>query len=68
CTRKIVGFHMGERMTRELCLRALDQAYRHQRPKGTVLHHSDRGSQYASSDYLGYLTPNQCEHMICLAA
>ncbi|WP_415639211.1 IS3 family transposase, partial [Paenibacillus larvae] len=109
---------------------------RHQRPKGTVLHHSDRGSQYTSSDYqtqlrqygmtgsmsrkgncydnaciesfhsvlkkelvylhkfktrkeakkkifeyitcfyngkrihssIGYLTPNQCEHMICLAA
>ncbi len=51
CTRKIVGFHMDERMTKELCLKALDQAYRLQKPKGNVLHHSDRGSQYASSDY-----------------
>lgn len=51
CTRKIVGFHMDERMTKELCLKALDQAYRHQKPKGTMLHHSDRGSQYASHDY-----------------
>lgn len=51
CTRKIVGFHMDERMTKELCLKALDRAYRHQKPKGSVLHHSDRGSQYASSDY-----------------
>ncbi|MEJ8546968.1 DDE-type integrase/transposase/recombinase [Brevibacillus borstelensis] len=46
CGRKIVGFQMRERMTKELCLKALDQAYRHQRPKGTVLHHSNRGSQY----------------------
>ncbi|MGG4034908.1 DDE-type integrase/transposase/recombinase [Paenibacillus cisolokensis] len=35
CTRKIVGFHMDERMTKELCLKALDQAYRLQKPKGT---------------------------------
>lgn len=51
CTRKIVGFHMDDRMTKELCLKALEQAYRHQRPKKHVLHHSDRGSQYASSEY-----------------
>ncbi len=51
CTRKIVGFHMDERMTKSLVLKALDQAYRLQRPKGSVLHHSDRGSQYASNDY-----------------
>lgn len=51
CTRKIVGFHMDERMTKSLVLNALDQAYRLQRPKGNVLHHSDRGSQYASHDY-----------------
>lgn len=51
CTRKIVGFHMDERMTKELVLKALDQAYRFQKPKGNVLHHSDRGSQYASHDY-----------------
>ncbi|EES72920.1 hypothetical protein POTG_02327 [Paenibacillus sp. oral taxon 786 str. D14] len=36
CTRKIVGFHMDERMTKELCLKALDQAYRLQKPKGNV--------------------------------
>jgi transposase InsO family protein len=51
CTRKIVGFHMDERMTKELVIQALDQAYRLQRPRGEVLHHSDRGSQYASHDY-----------------
>jgi len=51
-TRKIVGWHADERMTKELVLRALDQAYSRQRPpKGKVLHHSDRGSQYASHEY-----------------
>lgn len=50
-SRKIVGWYADQRMTKELVLTALDRAYRQQRPKGTVLHHSDRGSQYASQDY-----------------
>ncbi|TRY39266.1 DDE-type integrase/transposase/recombinase [Geobacillus thermoleovorans] len=51
CTRKIVGFHMDEWMTKELVIQALDQAYHLQRPRGEVLHHSDRGSRYASREY-----------------
>ncbi|MCF2945379.1 DDE-type integrase/transposase/recombinase [Paenibacillus tarimensis] len=51
CTRKIIGFHMDERMTKELCLKALERADRSQRSKEIVLHHSYRGSQYASADY-----------------
>ena len=50
-SRKIVGWSAGDRMTKELVLRALDQAYARQRPKGSILHHSDRGSQYASVEY-----------------
>ncbi|MBE0339815.1 IS3 family transposase, partial [Paenibacillus sp. 23TSA30-6] len=50
-SRKIVGFHMDSRMTKELVIQALDQAYRVQRPGKGVLHHSDRGSQYASHEY-----------------
>ncbi|MCM3339599.1 IS3 family transposase [Paenibacillus sp. MER TA 81-3] len=50
-SRKIVGFHMDERMTKSLVIKALDQAYRVQKPRGEVLHHSDRGSQYASQEY-----------------
>ncbi|WP_083351258.1 DDE-type integrase/transposase/recombinase [Paenibacillus naphthalenovorans] len=42
-SRKIVGFHMDERMTKSLVIKALDQAYRLQKPCGEVLHHSDRG-------------------------
>ncbi|NHN35616.1 IS3 family transposase [Paenibacillus agricola] len=50
-SRKIVGWHMSERMTKELVLQALKQAYGRQHPGQRLLHHSDRGSQYASLDY-----------------
>lgn len=51
CTRKIVGWYADERMTKELVLTALERAYNRQRPRGAVMHHSDRGSQYASQEY-----------------
>jgi transposase InsO family protein len=50
-TRKIVGWKLADRMTTELVLAALDHAYEAQKPKRNLIHHSDRGSQYASDDY-----------------
>lgn len=50
-TRKIVGWAAGARMTQELVLAALDQAVRRYRPAAGVVHHSDRGSQYAGHAY-----------------
>lgn len=50
-SRKIVGWHADSRMTKKLVLTALERAYQSQKPKGTILHHSDRGSQYASQMY-----------------
>ena len=51
CGREIVGWAMGERMTKALCIDALNQAkLRRGNPKG-VMAHSDRGSQYCSRDY-----------------
>jgi putative transposase len=51
CSRRVVGYSMSERIDRHLVLEALDHALR-QRPGVTdVVHHSDRGSQYASHDY-----------------
>ncbi|MDP9727081.1 transposase InsO family protein [Alicyclobacillus tengchongensis] len=50
-SRKIVGWSAGARMTKELCIKALERAWERQRPTGSVLHHSDRGSPYASHDY-----------------
>jgi transposase InsO family protein len=50
-TRKIVGWAAEERMTKSLVIEALHQSYRLQKPSASLLHHSDRGSQYASHDY-----------------
>ena len=55
CGQKMVGLSMGERMTKELVITALESAYmRVGRPRG-VLIHSDRGSQYCSKDYQNLL-------------
>ena len=51
CLRRIVGWSMNKRMTRDLVIDALDMAVKERRPGPGVLHHSDRGSQYASDDY-----------------
>ncbi len=50
-SRKIVGWSMNERMTRHLVMSALAMAYWQRKPKPGLIHHSDRGSQYASYDY-----------------
>jgi len=50
CSRKIVGWAMDERITTDLVTRALQMACRRQ-PAPGLLHHSDRGSQYASHEY-----------------
>lgn len=50
-TREIVGFALGERMTKELVSRALFGAVARARPLRGLIHHSDRGSQYCAHDY-----------------
>jgi putative transposase len=54
-TRKIVGWKLGERMTTDLVLDALKQAFLAQEPPEGLIHHSDRGSQYASKEYRAQL-------------
>ena len=46
-SRRVVGWSMGERMTADLVLTALNMALEQRKPKG-VIHHSDQGSQYTS--------------------
>lgn len=48
---EIVGYALGERMTRELVGKALVRAIKACRPLPGLIHHSDRGSQYCSKDY-----------------
>lgn len=55
-TRKIVGWCMREHMRTELALTALMMAMQRQRPGTGLIHHSDRGGQYAAGDYRAALT------------
>jgi len=55
CTHEIVGYAMGERLTRNLVGESLLQALSTRRPEKGLLHHSDRGSQYCSQEYKGLL-------------
>ena len=48
CSRKIVGWSMSSRMTAQLVCDALTMAIWQRRPTAGLIHHSDRGSQYAS--------------------
>lgn len=46
-SRRVVGWAIGQDMTAELVLKALNMALQQRKPKG-VIHHSDQGSQYTS--------------------
>ena len=50
-TRKVVGWAMRDHMRAELTIAALTMAIQRQRPGAGLIHHSDRGSQYAAGDY-----------------
>jgi transposase InsO family protein len=60
-TRKIVGWKLGERMTTDLVIDALKQAFLAQEPPEGLIHHSDRGSQYASKEYRAQLLEYKME-------
>jgi putative transposase len=51
CSRKIVGWSMAEHMRAELVGDALKMALGRRNPSPGLLHHSDRGVQYACEDY-----------------
>jgi putative transposase len=55
CSRKIVGWAMAEHMQSQLVADALHMALTQRQPRGDLLHHSDRGSQYTSLDYQALL-------------
>lgn len=50
-SRRIVGWSMNERMAEHLVIDALEMAVGARRPAPGLLHHSDRGSQYAGYKY-----------------
>ena len=56
CSRKVVGWSMSSRMKAKLVCDALTMAIWQRKPKAGLIHHSDRGSQYASKAFRKLLT------------
>ena len=50
-SRKIVGWAMSARNNRQLVCDALVMAIRHRQPKAGLMHHSDQGNTYTSTQY-----------------
>ena len=50
-SRRVIGWSMLPTLSRELVMAALQMAVWSRKPAKGLLHHSDRGRQYASSDY-----------------
>lgn len=61
-SRMVVGWSMSKRIDRSLVLDALSMAVGRRNPGPGLIHHSDRGSQYASNDYQAALSKHD---MLC---
>jgi putative transposase len=59
CSRKVVGWAMGNSLETSLVTEALERARQRRGPSPGLLHHSDRGVQYASSAYRALLATYQ---------
>lgn len=58
-SRRVVGWNVDRSLETELALGALRQALEQRRPQPGLVHHSDRGVQYASQAYTGLLQQHQ---------
>ena len=54
-SRKIVGFHVSDNMRVDSAAIALEKALEQKPPDAIVIHHSDRGMQYCSGEYVKLL-------------
>lgn len=57
-SRRVIGWAMRHRITEELSIDALEMALMSRKPRGPLLHHSDRGSQYSSKSFCRRLNQN----------
>ena len=55
-SRRVIGWHLSRDIDTRLTLAALNQAIATRRPRAGLIHHSDRGVQYASGEYVARLT------------
>lgn len=60
-SRKVVGWSQAAHMKKELAISALRMAITTRQPEEGLIHHSDRGSQYFSSDYIHELKELKAE-------
>ena len=60
-SRRVIGWALDVTMEDDLPLAALRMALELRRPAPGLVHHSDRGSQYASGDYTDLLKANGCQ-------
>lgn len=58
-SRRVVGWALDRQLTASLPKEALQQAIAARRPAAGLVHHSDRGVQYASLEYVTLLHENQ---------
>ena len=54
-SRRCVGWRLSREIDTSLTLSVLEMALATRRPSGGLIHHSDRGVQYASSEYTARL-------------
>ena len=54
-SRKVVGWALGRSLAAQLTVAALEQAITHRQPLPGLVHHSDRGVQYACREYVSLL-------------
>jgi transposase InsO family protein len=55
CSRRVIGWTLGRSLENDLALEALRRALEQRRPGPGLVHHSDRGVQYASREYTALL-------------
>lgn len=60
-TKEMIGYSMGERITKELVIIAMKTAIAKEKPKEGLMAHSDRGVQYTSNDYRELLKTSKIE-------
>jgi len=58
-SRKVVGYSLSRRMTKNLVIDSLKAAFKSRRPAPGLIFHSDRGSQYASDEFVRLLASNK---------
>jgi len=58
-SRKVVGWALERTLASRLAIDALERAIAERQPPAGLVHHSDRGVQYASKDYVEILRKNQ---------